>query len=207
MNTFYDCKKFEKDCIPKADKLLNKAGAEYVRWKYSEFVGKTMQNKDIDLTMKVDGFNNGYCHISEKFRSGDYGDMMIELYSNYKGNVWDAKQGWGMNTEADYIFYYTPERTYIVNAKQLKLVATRIHQRLFNNMYNILGMPLDEYFSKHGDFFDHHVKITPIGEADIRVFKIPTVAADNTYYGICITSDWETLEKLGVEVTKYDSIF
>ncbi len=57
------------------------------------------QRKGID---KVISFNSGYqVTIDEKKRRKDYGDILIEIWSNYE----KGKRGWLYYSECDYIVY------------------------------------------------------------------------------------------------------
>lgn len=203
MNTFGKCLNYEKSMQLKADHFYSmRFGCNPIRYDYNGYIGKTMQNKDIDISLPVNGYKNGYCNISEKYRSFDYGDMMVELYSNYE----IKKQGWGMKGASDYVFYFTPKQTYIVNSDQLKDITERVHRRLFNNFQR---SELLDKLIKLGSV-DTTIQIYPYQDStNITLYKIPTLDEENNvkYNGICYCITWEDLEKLGVEITKKPTIF
>lgn len=79
-----------------------------------------MQRKDCDLSITLQ--NGQVKNISEKFRSKDYGDMVIELLT-------DGKLGWGVTGESDGICYFVPGKCYLVNTSDLKSLAKDILER------------------------------------------------------------------------------
>jgi hypothetical protein len=63
-----------------------------------------MQRNDIDCSITVEcGDRFRGINISEKFRRVDWGDMLIELYSEYP-----AKKGWGLTHQEVDEYAYLP---------------------------------------------------------------------------------------------------
>lgn len=208
-NDFYNALDYERSMFGKTDIFYEKwikniLYASYPwnlmeinlsRWDWNTPEGRTKQMSDIDITIDVDvksGQIKNHYNISEKFRTDDYGDMFIELYSKYP-NV----NGWGPTTEADLIFYHTPKNLYYIDAKDIKRVSNDIMNTININHLNDemvewgTNRTEREYNGFHLDFI-----------------KVPTYVNDKklwTGIGVCI--QWDVLRKLNVKYEKIDKNF
>ena len=106
---------YEESQMKPANEWYEKLGFTNIRrcsWDSEE--GKNLQKDDIDLRANWLG-NTVY--ISEKFRSKDYGDIMVELEDKFDGSL--RFSGWLFKSHADYIFYHTPKAIYIIETQYL----------------------------------------------------------------------------------------
>lgn len=206
MNTFKECLKIEKDNQSKANHFIYDLYkvSSFKRWDWDKPHGRIMQRKDIDVSVNYSGFKDSCIHISEKFRQADMGDMLIEIISVWEGQQFGAIQGWGLKDDADLIHYYTPFKTYVVNNKQLAVIANKIYRQIFSLTTH---KDLMDFFKddKQTKAFTY---ITILDERyDIEILKIPTYVGEDRYYGICAAVTWRDLKEMGVDVIKYDSIY
>ena len=204
MNNFYTAITYEKSMQSSADKfykhliyniLFPNCPKEYIniqikRWDFADPDGRKMQLDDIDVTLYVDINRPEFSepshyqwNISEKFRTIDYGDMFIELYSKYPHT-----KGWGCNTKADKIFYFTPNNVYIIKTEQLK-----------DTVNDILSQFDLDVLMKSVSINDGIYKDTLI-----TFNKIPTKINKKVMWngvGTCIS--WDNLTKLGIKIEKH----
>lgn len=204
MSTFDECLKYAESKIWIAENFYNIFHGPHlkkIRWFWNDPAGRRMQQKDIDISIEQPGFKNGYINISEKFRSMDYGDMFIELYSKWSDTEFNSIPGWGLEGESDFIYYYVPGKLYAIDNERLKYIVKRIHQRIFGpNFYHNLRGELKEL-----DSYDLEVNITINNKEyniPIQLRKIKTNAGENTYQGLGMIIEWKYLRKL-VNIYKY----
>lgn len=127
--------KYEKSWQATADALYKKLGFTDIR--RFDFdaggVNKSLQLKDIDLELK----GRTTITVSEKFRSRDFGDIMLEIVQSYGTDK--EKDGWALISEADYLFQMTPKSLYIIKESVVKKIAEKIKEQLKN--VNIPAQP------------------------------------------------------------------
>lgn len=75
------------------------------------------QKKGVDKILHFE--NGGTVTIDEKKRRKDYGDILLELFSNYQ----QKKKGWLFTCSCDYIVYYIEptKKAYLLPAQLLKM--------------------------------------------------------------------------------------
>ena len=199
-NDFYNALDYERSMFGKTDIFYEKwikniLYASYPwnlmeinlsRWDWNTPEGRTKQMSDIDITIDVDvksGQIKNHYNISEKFRTDDYGDMFIELYSKYP-NV----KGWGPTTEADLIFYHTPKNLYYIDAKDIKSVSNDIMNTIF-----AFTLTTETKYYEEGDL------IFDTSGSDIgRVLRCHRVAVDEIkiFYSYDVESNVNTFKRL-----------
>lgn len=95
---FQKCLDFESKMMPLADQYYKSAypGCTIFRPKYQNGGDeKLLQQQDVDVILT--DANKNKIYISEKFRSYDFGDILIEIYKDYD----QRKLGWGFETKPD----------------------------------------------------------------------------------------------------------
>lgn len=191
-DTFLDALKYEKSNHAWADEWYKKhLNAEsIIRWDWDEPIGHYKQQNDIDCTIQKEDTT---LNISEKFRSVDFGDMFIEIYSMYP-----SVPGWAIKSAADLIAYHTPTRSYLVNAKQIELLAelVLIGFDADDNKEEIIRTGSGSGFIKIPNFKNpdlvHNLKVK---YKAIKTFRPGCTSW--TGVGFCIT--WNALDKLGIK--------
>ena len=197
MVNFQEALEYERMMIPRADEayknLFSRPGHELVitRYDYNDPVGQKMQKNgaDLKLTLKDEYGNSSNLTISEKFRTADWGDMFVELYSQYP-----RVQGWGVTSQGvDFVAYFTPKKLYFVNYGDLLNIASNI---LFT--HNI-GM----YKEISDGVLEHNINDY---KSSVELKVIPTYTNTNkpTWNGVGVCIPWETLKAWGVKYLEFD---
>lgn len=196
-NSFQKSLEYEQTMIPRADEaylnLFSRVGHELVitRYDYNDPVGRKMQKNgaDLKLTLKDEYGNSSNLTISEKFRSVDWGDMFVELYSQYP-----KVQGWGVTSQSvDFIAYFTPEKLYFVNYSDLLNVASDI---LFTHS---IGM-----HSEISDSFLEHNRNDCRHTISLKVIPTYTNTDKPAWNGVGVGITWEALKDWGVKYLEFD---
>ena len=184
-NDFYSALTYEREQFPRADKFYKKILTDNIkitRWDYNkDSYHRKMQDSGIDLTIENAGRE---ISISEKFRTSDFGDMFIELYSKFPNVI-----GWGHHEAADIIAYFTPYNTYIVDNKQLTKLIGEISKELGDLTEDFKDTKCIQYIYK--------------GKV-MELRKVPTILNNKVAWesvGVCIK--WDDLKELGISITKY----
>lgn len=190
MNDFNKALEYEKEMIPQADKFYiklfsNNQEVNIERYDYNDIpVGREMQKHGVDLTLYITD-NEGSktsLNLSEKFRSVDYNDMFIELYSKHP-----HVKGWALTSQqVDFIAYHTPYDVYFVNYQDISKLA--------NEIMNIYGN--DDW----DDSCISHVKNDFTGFIDIRNI-VTKIGKNKEWRGVGMIISWETLKKWGIRFT------
>lgn len=95
---------FYRDYLPVSDIVRYDADTEYdMDW----------QRRDVDLTLTL--LDGTTCHVSEKFREENFGDLYIEVFSKYPD-----KPGWMHTGSPDVLAYFMPDAVYLIEHKSLK---------------------------------------------------------------------------------------
>ena len=198
MNNFLTALEYEKSQQKMADDFYKKIFGddliEIKRWDYNkDEYSRSMQKKGIDVTLKVRKISKNRpteieYNISEKFRTNDWDDMFIELYSKFPNTI-----GWGHQYNADCIAYFMDNEMYIVNNQHLSSLVESISQQLSKDF-------LSDIFSAKGN--DSY--IGSYRNKIVKVFKIPTYINHKLIWegvGVCIK--WKDLDDLGVYINKH----
>ena len=197
MVSFQKALEYEQLMIPRADEayknLFSRHDHELVitRYDYNDPEGREMQKNgaDLKLTLKDKYGNSGNLTISEKFRSSDWGDMFVELYSQYP-----RVQGWGVTSQGiDFIAYFTPKKLYFVNYGDLLNVASDI---IFTHS---IGMHQEISDS----ILEHNINDY---KSIVELKVIPTYTDSNkpAWKGVGVGITWETLKAWGVKYLEFD---
>ncbi len=114
IHNFSQSKLYENEQIKKADKFYHDVlhVFDIKRFNYQLSEERKMQLHDIDLLLT---YQNKSYKVSEKFRSKDFGDLYLEIYSKYP-----KVSGWLNEGISDYIMYFTPEKVYCIDDLSLK---------------------------------------------------------------------------------------
>lgn len=129
-NSFARCLAFEESQMEGANRFYEYLSASNIRrCRWSTSGGKAKQKADIDLEMRwsleLNGeVKNKIWKISEKFRSADYPDIMLEIYDDVHNMT-----GSNLHSEADLLFYHTPSALYILDAQAVKEYIQSISNR------------------------------------------------------------------------------
>lgn len=202
MDDFQDKLNYEHSQQPMADVFYKEhMGAISIeRYDYNDPNGRIKQQHDIDCTITIkDEQDNVYdINISEKFRSIDWGDMWIELYSRYP-----SVRGWALAFEGvDLIAYFIngldagidKNIVYLVNAKRIKEIAENIVKQ-FDNAVDI-KIELEKT-GKYNAKYDYNGK-----QYDVIFRKVKTQRPTYSYDGVGVCIKWNDLKEMGVNITK-----
>lgn len=196
-NSFQKSLEYEQTMIPRADEayknLFSRHDHELVitRYDYNDPMGRKMQKNgaDLKLTLKDKYGNSGSLTISEKFRSADWGDMFVELYSQYP-----RVQGWGVTSQGvDFIAYFTPKKLYFVNYGDLLNVASDI---IFTHS---IGM-----HQEISDSVLEHNRNDYRSNIDLKVIPTYTTYDKPAWKGVGVGITWEALKAWGVKYLEFD---
>ncbi|HLP04557.1 MAG TPA: hypothetical protein VK152_03930 [Paludibacter sp.] len=162
--------------------------SEIIRYNSDTEHDMDMQRQDVDVTIVRKGISY---KVSEKFRSKDYGDLYVEVFSKYP-----HVKGWLETGTPNAILYFTPESVYWITHKSLStfclhtlfpLVPPAWYAEIFNS-----GKP----------------RISKTLRFDNRMIALTLIQAHNRLDGCC----WETIglcapfsffEENGVRIRKY----
>lgn len=194
MNTFNECLAYEKGQLEIGDsfatwfKQHKGLDGDIRRMNWRDPQGRFWQKKDVDLMI-------GDIGISEKYRSNDYGDMLIEIFSDCE----EYKMGWGYEGRSDYIFYFVKElnknagpimldKVYVVDSGWVRKAASRYAGR------PEIGMcTSDEAWKKPMKSGCLSQEIA-IGSEDVFVCRIPTyINKELMWYGLGVCILWERI--------------
>lgn len=126
-NNFYTALAYEESQLKAANDLYDKMRIANIRrcsWNTED--GRQHQRNDIDF---IANLNGKIIHVSEKFRSCNYNDIMIELEDKYNSQI--NYSGWLFKSQADYIFYHMPNTLYIFETSYLQTFTKPIYEEMF----------------------------------------------------------------------------
>lgn len=195
MQDFNRCLDIEKDGQAKADKFYHSRGATSItRWDYNDCAhGRYMQQDDIDVTVE---FYNAFSildtirksiDISEKFRTRDFGDHMIEIWSDYQRK----KPGSHIKCEAEWLEQFVPGGVYeVTDAPALRELATYARDYFdWDNLFTTLRcgtlsklMP----FEYKGNTYK------------VRLYKGLSKNCNDSWYNLCMVVKWDDLARMGI---------
>lgn len=196
-NSFQKSLEYEQSMIPRADEaylnLFSRPDHELVitRYDYNDPMGRKMQKNgaDLKLTLKDKYGNSGSLTISEKFRSADWGDMFIELYSQYP-----KVQGWGVTSQGvDFIAYFTPKKLYFVNYGDLLNVASDI---IFTHSIGMHKEISNDVIKHNRNDYSEYI--------ELNVVPTYTDTDKPAWKGVGVCIPWETLKAWGVKYLEFD---
>lgn len=183
---FSDSQNFEKENFSFADEFYTeKLGAkDLYRIGYGNSLEKRLQRNDVDL---IFSWNGRDWFVSEKFRKNDFGDLLIEFYSNFP-----QKTGWMDNSKADLLAYFAGENVYIID---------KIHLKKFYHSVLFPAVP-NEYFeemiSQRQNFAKKEILLKEKPE------KICIISAENnSYHTVSIGIPFRILVDFGIKFKKF----
>lgn len=105
---------YEQSKFPVQDKFYTeKLGAKVItRADFDDEEGRALQRMDVDVQFEYHG---ELINVSEKHRTRDYGDLLLEFYS-----MFPHTPGWMNNSNADYLAYFVPGKVYWINKRELE---------------------------------------------------------------------------------------
>lgn len=184
MDTFKEQLNYALRCEPTADLFYKKQFDALVkRYDWADEYGREMQRRDIDCTIYKDG--GSPINLSEKFRDDDWGDMAIEIYSQYP-NI----QGWALTSQADLYAYHTPESLYMVPVPEVRNWLLDNHEALI------------AICDKVAVSSSNRIK-SDINGVKMDFIKSYTRTANASWMGICVCIKWKDLEKFNINYKKY----
>ena len=118
---------YEHSNFPVQDMFYtDQLGAKVIsRADYEDEIGRELQRKDVDVQFV---YNGRLINVSEKNRTSDYNDLLLEFYS-----MFPHKRGWMDNSEADYLAYFVPHKVYWIDKRQLEVFYHEILKRLISD--------------------------------------------------------------------------
>lgn len=204
----------EKECQPFAGDFYSETmkNVKIKRYDYNNPEEKVYQTHDIDckLTPYAPGIGEFDLYVSEKFRLNDWGDMFIELWSDFEGK----KLGWAdvsddNNLKPDVYMYFTPVSIYeIWNHIDFR--------KLINKLHEVIDRDKIKYILKT----DNDLKTTEVTTGNcpytkdidfegtkIKLIKTHSYRDGRGWNGIGVCIDWKDLiEKFGVPVVKWQKV-
>lgn len=198
MDNFQKALEYEQTIgIPRADEAYKNLFSRYdhelviTRYDYNDPAGREMQKNgaDLKLTLKDKYGNSGSLTISEKFRSADWGDMFVELYSQYP-----RVQGWGVTSQGvDFVAYFTPKKLYFVNYGDLLNVASDI---LFTHNIGMYKEISNSLIKHNRNNYSEYI--------DLKVIPTYTDTDKLAWNGVGVCIPWGTLKDWGVKYLEFD---
>lgn len=213
MENFKNALTYERCQQPIADDLYNRQFGnrnelERYDWDASE-KNREMQRKDIDCSF-LDRTQSPpqRIYVSEKFRGEDWGDMCIELYSDYDKN----KPGSALISEADYYFYYIdPEYYRYLYGRDERDVC-------YGKAYRVAVEPIKQLAQKALEQFNQagwkdewlkgkslSKKCLPENTKDPIFTYIKSYSNNKSWMGVCVCISWADIKKI-TEVTEYITV-
>ena len=195
MQEFNSCIDIEKEGQPKADKFYRSRGATNItRWNWDDTEhGQYMQQDDIDATVE---FYNAFSildaskkaiDISEKFRTRDFGDHMIEIWSNYQ----KKNPGSHIKCEADWLEQFVPGGVYeVTNASALRTLAT--YARDYFDWDSLFTTLKPQFPSEPMTF------IYKGNTYNVKLYKGVSTRGDNHWNNLCMIVSWDDLAHMGI---------
>lgn len=169
--------------MERADRYYRSEGATLItRFRWDDPVGRSLQQDDVDLMVEFDHDDHSV-HISEKFRSEDHGDCMIELWSSFD----DKTDGWAVRCFADVLYYFVPGGVYEVkDTDRLRTVAECVR-------YQIDWGTINKNIGDRKFMVPEYAPLWNGSRLDkLRVYKGSSYRKDgSTWNGFCIVVPWD----------------
>lgn len=168
------------------------------RTDYNTDEGKLLQQHDVDVILEMP--DGQVIKVSEKDRTIDYGDMLIEMYS-----IFPDTPGWMEDSEADYIAYYIIENNsitnvYWVNAHQLKdFYFNKLKPLSLENKFDSM---IKQYpYSNPKQSITLTISDHTFNATLIQAYNRPR-CSDTEWYTESISIKYSDLQKFGIEIKK-----
>ena len=112
---FSESLSYEQSNFPVQDQFYTEQlGATVItRADFDDEEGRVLQRMDVDVQFM---YNGNLINVSEKNRTRDYGDLLLEFYSKFPDTP-----GWMNNSNADYLAYFVPGKVYWINKRDLEV--------------------------------------------------------------------------------------
>ena len=197
----------EKECQPFADDFYKATleGVKIKRYDYNNPEEKVYQTHDIDckLTPHAPGIGEFDLYVSEKFRLNDWGDMFIELWSDFEGK----KLGWADvsdddNLKPDIYMYFTPNSIYeIWNHQDFRGLVNKLHKVIDRDrIKDILYVDKNIKISDK----DNYTTNIDFEGSEVKFIKTHSYRDGRGWNGIGVCIKWKDLvEKFGVNIVKW----
>lgn len=197
-SNFNNALELEKRGIPIADKFYREGMKALTirRYDYNDPNQRIYQQHDIDCSIELDCvIDLIWLNVSEKFRTGDWGDMCIELWSDFERKV----PGWATNKSGpDMYLYVTPSGFYQIwkNNHFVKMIDDIMSELTWDKINRMI--------KKYSNSNTAHIYTEVLGH-DVELVKTTTVCDNRKYFGICVTIPWDTLyNDFFIDINKYD---
>jgi hypothetical protein len=182
---------YEKSQFRRADAFYREVLLvdEIIRFATDSKEDMKMQLQDIDVQLIK---TNRVCHVSEKFREKDFGDLYIEVFSKYP-----HMRGWLETGLADMLVYFVPEVVYWCNAKNLrKFCVDMLFPMIPAEWYKEIYCSATSIISKNMNFFDQ--------QTIVHLIKANNQTSDGSRWcTIGISVPFEFLKNNGLNIRKY----
>lgn len=148
-------------------------------------------NYNIDPDLQRQGWDvvitlpkRGDIVIQEKFHpKSTYDSMMVEI-----ADVNGTKEGWANKLyDVDFVIDFSKEKTHIVNAKKLKLVAQQTRR---------------QWLSDGGIY--HKSNTLTCGSYNFYKYVSWTTKNSEKYWGLCAKIPWKLMPNLNINMKEYD---
>ena len=200
MNDFEKALAYEKGRMRVADEFYKKVfhPTTITRHDWNSNLGREKQINDVDCTLSISAPTIGFydIDISEKFRSEDWGDMCIEIWSDFE----NKKPGWALkcfdeNGPDAYLYVAGDNKYFFWNHSEFKELIRKLKERLTeDNVRNLFTRERNPFRDKR-----YWLEVDGMNMIIIRKWT------DKKYFGICVCIDWKDLrDKYFIDFRKYN---
>lgn len=189
LHRFSKSLELERQQAASADSFYTKVlGArQVIRYASESAQDMAMQRLDIDVTIKV---GERIFQISEKFRTRDFDDLYLEVYSKYPPIL-----GWMDTGSPQVLVYFTPSKVHWIAHKELKdfyllHLKPALDEKWFASLYN-----------SNDSIVSHKLKLDSI-TTHIRIIQAHNFE-NKAWVTMGVGIDIDVLEKFGVKIRSF----
>lgn len=187
--------KYEQSKFEKQDEFYKKMGVVKInRFNYDNSnIERELQRKDIDL--EITTVNDKIYTVSEKNRTSNFGDVLLEIYSVYE----QKKLGWAITGESDIFMYFVDSK---YNPYVGEFSTKDIHNMIKKNniMSQITDKNWNDLYKINKNTLDKVINFGDIGD----VKCVLTKAYNKNYVTMSVCVPYTVIDKIGVSYKLFD---
>lgn len=200
---FQNSLSYEQQNFKIQDKVYTDLGAtDITRYVFDSQEGNAMQYDDIDVSFSVHN-SKWRVFVSEKRRKNDYGDVLIEVYSDYASNrlgwIYPKKpQNYAGPTPSVLAYYVGTNKVYFIDYKEL--------QSFYNSLAQASLIQLswfDELIAMHPRESGQMKHTVSFNGRQLAIYAIQAYNSDGDYYTESISISLSDLVAAGVSVREH----